>query len=141
MIRVFLIKLILICIQSWFLFDFCIVKMQHLSAHVWISLFRDLSIIGTVVSIGIVIFSIKKAYLYFQLYRVHCTIRRIWTKSSFLSPVKISQYNIVLYYAFSWFFYSVFPSKLWSTNEIINMRKSFHSRFYRCFYHHHPNLH
>jgi hypothetical protein len=39
------------------------------------------------------------------------------------------------------FKFSLFPPKLWSSNDTTNACESFHLRFNSSFYHHHPNLH
>ncbi|XP_060857637.1 uncharacterized protein LOC132935179 [Metopolophium dirhodum] len=56
------------------------------------------------------------------------------------SDDKVQQYCDYLSenYIFS---FSLFPPKLWSSNDTTNACESFHSRFNSSFYHHHPNLH
>ncbi|KAE9524358.1 hypothetical protein AGLY_015397 [Aphis glycines] len=53
---------------------------------------------------------------------------------------KVQQYCDYLSenYTFS---FSLFPPKMWSSNDTTNACESFHLRFYRSFYHYHPNLH
>ena len=56
------------------------------------------------------------------------------------SDDKVQQYCDYLSenYIFS---FSLFPPKLWSSNDTTNACEPFHSRFNSSFYHHHPNLH
>lgn len=56
------------------------------------------------------------------------------------SDDKVQQYCDYLSenYIFS---FSLFPPKLWSSNDTTNACESFHSRFNSSFYHHHPNIH